>query len=147
MNDLVVILKKYNKGWKDKSLKEIENGLLWYALHDGVIIINGKEGRRSILLARAIRDIRHRLQPDVAHPDGKILWVEFMYSNCSDCTAKLIKVGLDKWLPNIKKLAFHRDYKNEGSYSVHGVRFLNKLLLYGLRQHTANAQPLGFSAS
>ena len=128
---LVKLVKKYHPNWSKKSYKEVENAILWYALHAGLIHVTSENGE-ALVLARRLDDIGERIDSSTFSPNGKILWIELFYQTHWASALDLLRIGIERW-NECEYLAFHRAIDNESpaSYRIYDkkfvIRYLNNL--------------------
>ena len=127
ISHLVKLIKQYHPHWAKKSYKDIENAVLWYALHGGLIHSSGEKGE-ALLLARRLGDIGDRVDGNAFDPDGKILWVELFYQNHWEAALNLMTRACLRW-KECKLLAFHKA-KDEVplSYRIYDKEFVIRYL-------------------
>ena len=158
---LVKLLKRWDTRFKKSSFKEVENYLLYRALHGGIIHVSssqnlktGKEsGGESLLITRSLKDIGDRISDTANDPEGEILWFEFFFQNNVQAAADVLRLAIEKWRYNKRFVAFHRSKDPEPlSYKIFDnkfcVRYYSNLLRQfygGKQQSTTNPEPTGLS--
>jgi hypothetical protein len=127
ISHLVKLIKQYHPHWANKSYKDIENAILWYALHGGIIYVSSLKGE-ALLLARRLDDIGSRIDGNAFDPDGSILWVELFYQTHYEAALDLLSRATDRW-KECKFLAFHKS-KDEApaSYRIYDKEFVIRYL-------------------
>lgn len=127
VSHLVKLVKRHHPHWGNKSYKEVENAILWYALHGGLIHVTGEKGE-SLLLARRLDDIGERIDASTFTPNGKILWIELFYQTHWAAAMDLLKLAVERF-NECEYLAFHKA-KDETplSYRIYDREFVRRYL-------------------